>query len=1019
MNLTSSSRSSQSGIALVITLFFIVLITIIAVGFLETARSDRAAASTHIERLRAATIAREGIERSVATLRRETTDEPRKTGETDDAYNKRVRNWISQPGALIVPDPAPADQKQLKKVVDLSSGTPVATTYPDPVLQPPNLNIQLLVDQNPPSYLITDRKDSSTSAVAELKLKWIYVRSNATTGTYDYDTSETPTLTDKAKPIIGRFAYWTDDESSKINYNIAWKRDAAGASGANINQNPNAHPSRINLKGLTLASGSALTEAMADAIHNYTVKTPGRYFNSFADARIVDSQAAGVSAMLAYNKFELTHFNHDPDTTFFGENRILLTTNGDLVPKIKNPDGTDAKNPDGTFKYAREFLDIMRDDKPASDLDPGNLEDIAGAQPDWILDSSGNTLVQGGKNKLDAVVRNIIDYISKKDWPISPAGTPTPSFKDKYYPDPNTTDGSPRLAQIAINIIDYVRAKESKNQIIAPLRFALDGGSAKYTLHPSKTYGAANSYQGLCRGPYITEAGMWMEKDPTSAPVPTPAGWPTTKTLYKCYFKYELFLPKNYGFDPNVGIELVPDTAAKPVEGSNGWYATWTETRDQSATQYYGTTVSGGLQDMDGAGNNASRIYKADITGGKGPNGTSLLPGGYVTITKMFYRDKDYASRSTINTRMVLYRGTMDSKGFLSGNGNRWPRVNIATQAIGISYKVGDPASTTQDNMPSIEVDDPRCNVHPSDWTYQTTNSFGQVNKASSFGKSPTKSPVGKPQQDTDQSGMISDHSLSMPEPRGTGKNGPTGDNGRVTSIGELGYIHTGNEANNGSTPWRTIRLQPSNYVDNKVLPDWAFMDLFAVPTTGATGPTAIYTPHGTSVAGRINVNSHAAAFDKLSRDRGLVALLTGTAKFPGVPAAETVAKNIYDRTLATGTNKGKTFGYPWKPTPTATDPNAFDTPGEICEIKGVADTGEKDEDLIREIASLITARGGVFNIYTIGQAMKQTPSGKLLVSAEQRQQAVVERYLDTLNTQDKADDLVRLRTVYFRNLTP
>ena len=259
-----------------------------------------------------------------------------------------------------------------------------------------------------------------------------------------------------------------------------------------------------------------------------------------------------------------------------------------------------------------------------------------------------------------------------------------------------------------------------------------------------------------------------------------------------------------------------------------------------------------------------------------------------------------------------------------------------------------------------------------------------------------------------------------MPEPKGIGKNGPTGDNGRVTSIGELGYIHTGNEANNGSTPWRTIRLQPNNYPNSNVLPDWAFMDLFSVPTTGATGPTAIYTPHGTSVAGRMNVNSHAAAFDKLTRDRGLVALLTGTGKFPTVAAAESVANNIYNRTLATGVNKGKTYGYPWTPTPpAATAPNAFDTPGEICEIKGVADTGEKDEDLIREIASLITARGGVFNIYTVGQSLKQTSAGKLLVMAEQRQQAVVERFLDTLNTEDKADDVVRLRTVYFRNLTP
>ena len=1016
MKPTPHHPSSQRGVALVITLFFIVLLTIIAVGFFDSARADRSAASAHLDRLRAANMAREGIERSVATLRRETTDSPQNPGETDDAYNLRKRNWISQPGALIVPDPAPADQKQLKRVVDLSSGAPTASlTYSDPVLRPPNLNIQLLVDQSPPSYLITDRKDAATSAVAEMKLKWIYVRNNIATGIYEYDASETPKLDDKAKPIIGRFAYWSDDESSKINYNLAWKRDAAGAT---KNTNPLAHPSRVNLMGLTLASGSPLTEPMADAIRNYTTTTPGRYFNSFADGRTVESQTggAGVSAMLAYNKFELTHFNHDPDTTFFGENRILLTTNGDLVPKIKNADGTDAKNADGTPKYAREFLDIMRDDKPAANLDPGNLDDIAGGQQDWAADVNGGTLVQGGKNKYDPVIRNLIDYISKKDWPLSPGV----SFKDKYYP--GSADSSARLAQIAVNIIDYVRAKESKIPVIAPTRFALNPNDGKYTLHANWAYGGANSYQGICRAPYITEIGMWMEKDPTT-PNPVPSGWPggATAKLYKCTFKFELYLPPNYGFDAN-GIDLVSDTAAKPATGSKGWFATWTEVRDTaeaSSVYYFISTITGNCTKMRAHATNGQRIMKEDITGGGGPNGTSLLPGKYVTITKVFYRDKDYASRPTLTIRGALYSGVSGADSLVASPLGRWPRVNIATQALSISYKVGDPASTTLAAMPSVEVDDPRCNVHPKDWTYQATNSFGQPNKASTVGKSPTMSPTGKPQQDTDQGGMVSDASLYMPEPKGVGKNGPTGDNGRVTSIGELGFVHTGNEANDGSTPWRTIRLQPNNYPDGNTLPDWAFMDLFAVPSTGSTGPTAIYTPHGTSVAGRINVNSHAAGFDKLVRDRGLVALLTGTKALPTVGAAETVAKNLYDRTLATGTNKGKTYGYPWKPTPAVSDANAFDTPGEICEVKGVADTGEKSEDLIREIASLVTARGGVFNIYTIGQSLKQTPAGKLLVTAEQRQQAVVERYLDTRNTQEKTDDLVRLRTVYFRNLTP
>ena len=112
-------------------------------------------------------------------------------------------------------------------------------------------------------------------------------------------------------------------------------------------------------------------------------------------------------------------------------------------------------------------------------------------------------------------------------------------------------------------------------------------------------------------------------------------------------------------------------------------------------------------------------------------------------------------------------------------------------------------------------------------------------------------------------------------------------------------------------------------------------------------------------------------------------------------------------------------YGYPWTVNPAATDPNAFDTPGEICEIKGVADAGEKSEALVRDIASLVTSRGNVFSIYTVGQALRQAPDGRLIVTAEQRQHAVVERYHDNRGTPVSTDDEVRFRPIYFRNLTP
>jgi len=54
-----------------------------------------------------------------------------------------------------------------------------------------------------------------------------------------------------------------------------------------------------------------------------------------------------------------------------------------------------------------------------------------------------------------------------------------------------------------------------------------------------------------------------------------------------------------------------------------------------------------------------------------------------------------------------------------------------------------------------------------------------------------------------------------------------------------------------------------------------------------------------------------------------------------------------------------------------------------------------------------------------VGQALKQTPNGKLVITGEQRQEAMIERYQINKGTSLLDDDSIGLRTVYFRNLTP
>ena len=363
---------------------------------------------------------------------------------------------------------------------------------------------------------------------------------------------------------------------------------------------------------------------------------------------------------------------------------------------------------------------------------------------------------------------------------------------------------------------------------------------------------------------------------------------------------------------------------------------------------------------------------------------------------------------------------------------NTWVRVPIDATNVPLA------------NITSVQVDDPRLNMAQANWRSNPAggNTFGSANFNSSLLAAGTPNvPIGtgEPQQDTDGTGaIISTASLYMPPPAGTTfalASGVLDDNtlGMVTSAGELGFIHTGIESSSyaftsGSfyvnwsatfppgVPWRTLRLQP-NRDTASVVPDWAFIDLFTAPVIAPTGAEYIYAPgyspsnvnnRDRTVGGRVNLNAR-PVYPAITRTAPLAAVLQGcrtnfsTATTLTPTAAAVRATNIYSNTISTAIsgNYGKMYGY--------TD--GYYSPGEIVEIAGIADGGESSEQLVREMGGLVTARGDVFTVFSVGQSLKQTPSGSIVVTGEQRLQAMIERYSDTNG--------IHFSPVYYRKLSP
>lgn len=960
----------KSAMSLLITLAFIVIITILVVGFAETVRLARPAAASYLERSRADQYARSGVERVIATLNQYTADPN--------------RNWISQPGLLIVGEAndvsgSPVDERKvLREIVPLHSGSAPAAPPANKIDAPPELNA--ITFRDPGKHVITDQTGSG-GVVPPMEVNWVYVRRNG-----ELDTSITPAFI-SSNPVVGRYAYWADDESSKVNYNIAWRKVG--------NTNAPGHPTKIELSAL-----ANFSETQADTLHSFVVGSSTNYnfFNTPYDARRIGliSGGNGVAEALQENKFLLTHYNHDPNTTFFNEPRIVLTTKPNRAGWTKATSGPYNGQWVGVngLPWSQggqpRYLRILKD--PEDTTDPGGAYT---ASMDVNRLSETVAMLAWGLSAGDTNS----GYLKRTDWPMVSG---TGSFQSKFYSSYSTATmanglsaQTSRLGQLAVNIIDYVRAKESTLPVVFPIIGKFDASQMDwsrafvYQANGSST----NGYWGLTRSPYITEVAVGYRESTNATFTPQgdfPSGFPTTaitnNTMYLC-FKVEVYLPRNYGISS--------------YNLTNMWLAIQGGKLKDNARWLPNVAY----QPAD-----SRKIHASEIEGGN----PVLTNGQYAVINRL-------VATENASTNAVIVPNTGTSLRFVLSAQNQSslyqavPGVGGFTNALAVNTN----QSLALGDIPSYEVDDPRCNSHPGDWAAVSANSFGKVNSRNSVSQ---PAPGTLPEVDTD-GGNVSDASFYMPPPAGTkftradgsiDDNSATGANGQVASVGELGYIHTGYEPCynfNGilmppSTPWRSLRLQPNKYPDTTVVPDWAFMDLFTAPVAPPNMYNAyMYAPHTTAFGGRVNVNSKAEPFG-LARILPLAAAFQNSAYDSTIPAsrmtasaASGVANNIYNRVLAA---QGKQYG--------AT--NAYDSAGEVIEMQGVADNGEKSEELIRGTANLLTARGNVFTVFSVGQALQQTPNGKLSVVAEQRVQAMVERYSDSTNS-------IHFAPVYFRSLNP
>ena len=190
------------GVALIITLSLLVVATILVTGFLVSMRTERQAAQAMANSLLTEAIVQDAMQHATALLDNNI-PQPIPPGQAP-----RPQNWIVSPGLLTKVTGADGTPPQY---VPLSTNT-------DP-LDPPTANYvnlnAAIPTASPASYYVD-------ATAEELRAAWVNVLQNPLAPA------------SAANPVVGRYAFWMDDENAKINVNTAYGKPAALQSGSQL-----------------------------------------------------------------------------------------------------------------------------------------------------------------------------------------------------------------------------------------------------------------------------------------------------------------------------------------------------------------------------------------------------------------------------------------------------------------------------------------------------------------------------------------------------------------------------------------------------------------------------------------------------------------------------------------------------------------------------------------------------------------------------------------------------------------
>jgi Tfp pilus assembly protein PilX len=361
-----ADRRDRRGVALILTLAILALVTLLLIAFVTSMRVENAASKNFNELVKARELARAGVDEVVGTLRKfaplVTQNGPGYTG----------TNYVTAPGAIYaysqnIPTPTHWTNVALYTVDPGNPNGVIPTSANLLMTNEVDLNANLVITGSGAVY------NATSTVYTQLWVGW---------------SSVTATVNGVSQ-MVGRYAYWVDDESAKINVNVAGSRG---------NDSEGYTPAGLDLRSLGFLQQEVAsltnyiqTTRPLDTIESMMMLTPPLTVNP--------PNVTGIT--FSNTQFYVTAHATSPDVTPWGDWRMSTLYLSNLV--------ANAANPQAAVSAVLTFL---------------NNEDSAFAAWTGLGNKFGTKY---GNANLQQIAANIVDYIGypgSADIPTVGPGTP-------------------------------------------------------------------------------------------------------------------------------------------------------------------------------------------------------------------------------------------------------------------------------------------------------------------------------------------------------------------------------------------------------------------------------------------------------------------------------------------------------------------------------------------------------------------------------------------------------------------